>query len=243
MKDNFSGISNEYSLFRPGYPDDLFNFLKSEIKCFKTAWDCGTGTGQVALPLSAMFKTVYATDISTAQLQYAPDRENIEYSLQPAEKTNFESEKFDLITVAQAIHWFDFDKFYREVNRTLKQDGSIAVLGYGLVQTNAQTRELIHHLYHNLVGPFWDPERKFLEEKYNTIPFPFREISVPTFETSLKWNLNQLTGYLRTWSAVQHYIKKNGYDPVEKIIPQLKRSFGNGGEVKFPIFLRVGKKL
>ena len=116
-------------------------------------------------------------------------------------------------------------------------------MGYGLLKTNEQTQGWIRHLYHDLVGSFWDPERRYIAENYTTIPFPFREISVPTFRTTLKWNIHQLTGYLRTWSAVQHFIKRNGYDPVEKIIPQLKRSFGSQEEVTFPILLRIGKKL
>lgn len=242
MKDNFSEVSAEYARFRPGYPDDLYNFLKAEITCFDTAWDCGTGTGQIAVPLSGMFKMVYATDISATQLQNAPHRNNINYSLQPAEITNFESDKFDLITVGQALHWFDFDKFYTEVNRTLKQNGVLAVMGYGRIKTNKETQVLIRHLYHEIVGPYWDPERKFLEENYTTIPFPFRELPVPIFETTLKWNLNELIGYLKTWSAVQHFIRKNGFDPVEKIIPGLEKSFGNRGEVTFPFLLRLGKK-
>ncbi|HSP41150.1 MAG TPA: class I SAM-dependent methyltransferase [Gillisia sp.] len=242
MKDNFSEVSNEYSRFRPGYPQELYNFLKTEIKCFERAWDCGTGNGQVAVPLSQMFRMVYATDISTNQLQNATPGNNIIYSRQPAEKTNFGSEMFDLVTVGQAIHWFDFDQFYGEVNRTLKKDGSIAVMGYGLVNTDPETQELIHQLYYNILDSFWDPERKFIEQKYSTIPFPFRERPVPIFNTILNWNIHQLVGYLKTWSAVQHFIKKNGYDPVQEIIPELELSFGKGGEVTFPIFLRLGKK-
>lgn len=243
MKDNFSQISAEYAKFRPGYPGDLFDFIKTQIKCFDTAWDCGTGTGQVAVPLSEMFQMVYATDISATQLQNATIKNNIAYSCQPAEKTNFESDFFDLITVGQALHWFNFSKFYLEVNRTLKKDGTIAVMGYGLIITNVETQILIHHLYYDIVGSYWDPERKFIEKYYNHIPFPFRETPVPAFETTFQWTLNQLTGYLKTWSAVQHFIKKNGYDPVETIFPDLERTFGNGGVVKFPVFLRLGKKL
>ena len=242
MKDNFSNVSSEYSKFRPGYPDELFKFLKSEITGFDAAWDCGTGTGQVALPLSQMFKLVYATDISEKQLEHAPVRENIVYSREPAEKTGFGPEMFDLITVAQAIHWFDFEKFYREVNRTLKQEGLIAVIGYGSIKTNEPTQKLINHLYHDIVGPYWDPERKFLVENYRTIPFPFREIPVPAFKTTLDWEFPQLIGYLKTWSAVQHFIKYNGFDPLEKIIPEIERSFGNRSMVTFPVLLRLGKR-
>src|SRR5690606_25252356 len=125
-----------YSRFRPHYPEALFQFLKAQLGGFDNAWDCGTGSGQVALPLSLFFTSVYATDISNSQIANAHKRKNIHYSVQPAETTNFEPRKFDLITVGQAIHWFDFEKFYAEANRTLKANGTIAIMGYGLLITN-----------------------------------------------------------------------------------------------------------
>jgi len=242
MKDNFSHNSSNYSSFRPNYPEALFQFLKTQLSGLDNAWDCGTGTGQVALPLSAMFNSVYATDISTSQLANAPQRKNIYYSKQPAEKTNFEPDKFDLITVGQAIHWFDFEKFYAEVNRTIKINGIIAIIGYGLLKTTNGTQNVILDLYHNILGPFWDPERKFIDENYSTIPFPFREISSPRFEYKVQWSFEHLIGYLKTWSAVKHYKDQEGYDPVDQINPILQDAFGVEGEITFPILLRVGKK-
>ncbi len=242
MKDNFSEISKEYSRFRPKYPPQLFKFLNAKIKCFERAWDCATGNGQVALPLSDVFNEVHATDISEQQIKNAVSRNNIHYSIQPAEKTNFPSDSFDLITVAQAIHWFDVEKFYSEVFRTLKQDGLIVVLGYGLFRTNPEADRIILDLYNNTLGPFWDPERRYIDDSYTTISFPFREIVTPNFEFNEIWNIDQLTGYLKTWSAVNHFKKEKGFDPVEKLIPKLKQSFGNRGEVSFPILLRLGRR-
>src|SRR5690554_5312132 len=149
MKDNFSHNSSNYSRFRPNYPEPLFQFLKTQVRGFDKVWDCGTGSGQVALPLSAIFSSVYATDISTSQIANAPQRKNIYYSVQQAEKTNFEPEIFDLITVGQAIHWFDFDKFYAEVYRTMKSDGLLAIMGYGLLKTNSEAQKIILDLYQN----------------------------------------------------------------------------------------------
>ena len=242
MKDLFSNVSDAYSRFRPEYPSGLFQFLRTEIKEVDIAWDCGTGTGQIAIPLSRIFTRVHATDISEQQLQNAPRRENIIYSLKPAEKTDFDPEMFDLITVGKAIHWYDFDEFFFEVNRTLKPDGLIAVLGYGLITTDPATQETINHLYFNLLGPYWDPERKFIDENYNTIPFPFLEINTPDFTIAVNWNIDELLGYLRTWSAVQHYIAATGDDPLKNLLPKLRRTFGNGGEVTFPVLFRLGKK-
>lgn len=242
MKDNFSTNSREYARFRPNYPGEIFQYLEDLLPLKNTAWDCGTGNGQVAGELSRFFKKVYATDISENQLKNAVLKKNIIYSKQPAENTDFQNQMFDLVIIAQAIHWFDFDKFYAEVYRTMKYEGMIAVLGYSLFRSNIETDAVINDFYHNLIGSFWDPERKYLDEQYKTIPFPFVEIIAPYFEQQLQWNFEQLTGYLKTWSAVKHYIAARGHDPVDLIAQDLKKSFGNRGEVTFPLLLRIGKK-
>lgn len=241
MKDNFSTKSNEYAKFRPNYPSDLFEYLKTLLSEKQNAWDCGSGNGQVAVELASIFKQVYATDISEQQLKNAFQKENITYSKQPAEDADFEDDSFDLICVAQAIHWFDFERFYSEVKRTLKPEGIIAVLGYGLFKSDKETEKVILELYNNITGPYWDHERKYLDENYTTIPFPFQEIKVPTFERRLVWSFDQLIGYLKTWSAVKHYEKENRENPVDLISGDLKKAFGTKGEVCFPILFRAGK--
>jgi len=242
MKDNFSKNSSEYAQFRPKYPAELFSFLENRVEEKEAAWDCGTGNGQVAGELANFFKRVEATDISQQQLDNAIKLSNINYSLQPAEKTNFPDNYFDLITVAQAIHWFDFSQFYKEVNRTLKPGGILAVIGYGLFKSNEQTNDLIDHFYRDIVGPFWDPERRYLDDGYCSIQFPFEEIQSPGFEMEFSWDFEHLIGYLKTWSAVKHFQNKNGYDPVTVISGDLRTAFGERSVVKFPLFLRVGKK-
>ncbi len=242
MKDNFSNGSELYAFYRPTYPSGLFSFLFEQVKERNNAWDCGTGNGQVASELTSFFSQVYATDISRQQLYNAIARPNIQYSLQPSEKTNFSANIFDLITVAQAVHWFQFEEFYKEVNRTLKDDGIIAVMGYSLFRSNEETDSLIRDFYQNTIGSYWDKERKYLEEHYKTIPFPFQEISTPAFEQTLEWNFEHLIGYLKTWSAVKHFITREGYDPVDNIARDLHQGFGSKRKITFPIHLRVGKK-
>lgn len=241
MKDNFSTKSDEYAKFRPNYPLELFEYLKNLFSEKQTAWDCGTGNGQVAVELANFFGSVYATDISEQQLKNAIHKRNIIYSRQPAEETDFDDNFFDLICVAQAIHWFDFERFYSEVKRTLKPGGIIAVIGYGLFKSDKETAKVILELYQNITGPYWDQERKYLDENYTTIPFPFQEFEVPSFEKRLVWSFEQLTGYLKTWSAVKHYEKDLGENPVDIISDQLKKAFGTKGEVCFPILFRAGK--
>lgn len=242
MKDNFSTQSQQYLKFRPGYPQELFAFLEGLLPEKKTAWDCGTGNGQVAVELAKFMQKIYATDISRQQLQNAIQKENIIYSEQPAERTNFKKDQFDLVTVAQAVHWFNFKEFYKEVRRVLKPGGIIAVIGYGLLRINEHTDAVIDHFYMNIVGSYWDEERKYLDEKYQTIPFPFNEIPSPGFENKLAWELEHLIGYLKTWSAVKHYQKDKGHNPVDRVYEDLKRSFEKKGTVTFPVLLRVGMK-
>ncbi|GGW94111.1 class I SAM-dependent methyltransferase [Salegentibacter mishustinae] len=241
MKDNFSSKSSSYAKYRPTYPQELYQFLKEKLHKTEKAWDCGTGNGQVAGALAKFFKEVQATDISQQQLDNAIRQPNIHYSVQAAEKTNFPDNSFDLITVAQAIHWFNFEAFYKEVARVLKPDGIIAVIGYSLFKSNPETDEVILKFYHDIVGPFWDEERKYLDKKYKTIPFPFIEIESPRFKQEYQWTFTHLIGYLKTWSAVKHYEKANGENPVDLIEEELKATFGAKNKVVFPILFRLGK--
>lgn len=241
MKDNFSSKSSSYAKYRPNYPQVLYQFLKEKLDKTEKAWDCGTGNGQVAGELAKFFKEVQATDISQEQLDNAIRQPNIHYSVQAAEKTNFPDNNFDLITVAQAIHWFNFKAFYKEVERVLKPGGIIAVIGYSLFKSNPETDEVILKFYRDIVGPFWDEERKYLDEKYKTIPFPFIEIESPGFEQEYQWTFAHLIGYLKTWSAVKHYEKVNGENPVDLIEEELKATFGTKNKVVFPILFRLGK--
>jgi ubiquinone/menaquinone biosynthesis C-methylase UbiE len=243
MKDNFSKQSDLYSRFRPGYPAQLFDFLLPLVPDKKAAWDCGTGNGQVAVKLSLWFKEVCATDLSAAQIENAERRRNIFYSVENAEKTIFPDNKFDLITVAQAIHWFDFENFYSEAKRALKPGGVIAIIGYDVFKINKKIDILIDKFYRHTTGPYWDKERKYVEERYRTIPFPFKEIATPGFTMNYKWEFEQVAGYLNTWSAVQHYIRKNNINPVEAFSKELKKAWGTISKrtIRFPIFMRTGR--
>lgn len=243
MKDNFSDNASSYAQFRPHYPDELFGQLLPLVTNKQAAWDCGTGNGQVAGVLADHFKDVYGTDISSEQLNQAVQKPNIHYSVQPAEHTDFADDVFDLVTVAQAIHWFRFHEFFTEVRRTLKPGGLFAVIGYGLLETDEPLQQLLHHFYRKIVGPYWDAERRYLDEDYKTIPFPFEEIAMPALSMKYSWTYDQLLGYLRTWSAVKHYKQRNGVDPVGLIEADLTACFGtlNEKEFVFPLLLRVGR--
>jgi SAM-dependent methyltransferase len=242
MKDNFSTLAGGYSKYRPYYPSEMIEYIVSFVKEKNEALDVATGNGQVAIEISKYFTKVYATDISQKQLDNAAQADNIIYKVESAEHTAFADGQFDLITVAQAIHWFDFDAFYKEVYRVLKPSGVFAVLGYGLFSTNPETDKLLRYFYNEIVGPFWDPERKYIDDNYTTIPFPFDEIEVKVFTNKFTWSFDQLIGYLETWSAVQHYTNKLGKNPVSDIKDALKISWEKSDKkVTFPLLLRIGK--
>lgn len=243
MKDNFSIQSADYAKFRPVYPQELIDYLISLCENHDACWDCGTGNGQLAVKLSETFQKVYATDISDKQLSNATPKPNIEYSKQPAEQTNFSNQYFDLITVAQAAHWFDHEQFNQEVNRILKPKGVIALIGYGLVQVEGRVGEVIKEFYWNVTKPYWDPERDHIEAAYQTIPFPFNEMAdVPSFRMEKEMMLVDLVGYISTWSAVQHYKKDKGHSPIGQLYFDLKKVWnGESLLVDFPLFMRIGR--
>ncbi len=243
MKDNFSHQSEDYSKFRPTYPSELVEKIVSLAPEKKLALDVATGNGQFAAAISKYFETVHATDISDNQLLHAKRVLNVIYKKMPAETTDFEDDFFDLITVAQAVHWFDFDVFYKEIHRILKPDGIFAIIGYGLMNTNPETDKIIHKFYHEVVGPFWGEERKYLDENYETIPFPFDEIQMEQHSSDFHWTFEQLIGYLETWSAVQHYKAHHNQNPLDLIRDELKISWEKSDKkISFPMLLRVGTK-
>ncbi len=243
MKDNFSTQSDRYAKYRPTYPSELFEFLNSIVRDKQNAWDCGTGNGQIAYELAKTFDNVFATDISQQQIDNAPKADNIFYSVQPAEKTNFDNNFFNLIVVAQAIHWFEFEKFYAEVRRTAKENALLCVIGYGRLKISEQIDRVITDFYHNVIGKYWDKERKYIDENYKTIPFPFSEIQTPNLVNTQYWTFEHLIGYLNTWSAVKHFIKKNNYNPIDKLQSEIEQLWGNEQtkHVHFPLLLRIGR--
>lgn len=243
MESRFSKQSELYARYRPGYPDELFEFIFSHLKKKETAWDACTGTGQVATVLAGHFSNVFANDISSEQLSHAPEKSNIEYVKVAAEETGFPGNTFDLITIAQAIHWLDFDRFYKEVTRTALKGGLIAVIGYGMVRINEDLNPLIDEFYNYTFSEYFNENRRYLDRHYKTIPFPFYEIKSPEFTNRMHWNIRDLSGYLNSWSTVQKFKDDKGFNPAEKLLDKLKPYWPEGEEkeVVFPVFLRLGR--
>lgn len=221
----------------------MFDFILHHVPVHQRAWDVATGNGQVAGKLSQHFEQVMATDISENQLRHAVQRNNIIYKTESAEHSSFADASFDLITVGQAIHWFKFDAFYQEARRTSRQGGIIAVIGYPLFSISKEVDELIWKFYAETLHDCWDRERKYLDEQYATLPFPFTEIKSPPFEMRYDWTLDQLVGFLNTWSAVRHYVVKHGVNPVDSIAKDLQEIWTEDEKKKihFPILLKLGR--
>ena len=245
FKDHFSQRAALYAVYRPHYPDSLFTYLAGLTGEHKLALDCGTGNGQAAVPLAKHFARVVATDASSAQLANATSRVNVEYRLAASDKSGLPSQSVDLVTAAQALHWFNAPAFFDEAKRVLKRDSAIAVWGYGdpILETDS-LQGLLHSFNRVKLEPYWSAERQILLDGYRTIEFPFAELTPPDFELSARWTLEELTGYIRTWSATASYVERHGVDPVSELERALAADWGNPADrrdIKWPLHLRVGK--
>jgi SAM-dependent methyltransferase len=244
FKDHFSRQAVDYAKYRPHYPPSLFVWLAEQVPRRDCAWDVGTGSGQAAVALATHFERVVATDPAAAQVKNAEAHARVTYRVAPAEQTDIESQSVDLITVAQALHWFDFDRFYAEAVRVARPQGLIAVWAYGLGEITPEVDTVVRHYYGDIVGPYWPPERRYIDEAYATIPFPFEPLATPDFAMTQQWALEDFVGYLGTWSAGQRYRQAQGHDPLERIYDSLAAAWGvssTARTIKWPIYLRVGR--
>lgn len=245
FKNHFSAQAAEYARFRPRYPAALFEWLASVAPGRALAWDCGTGNGQAAVALAVHFGRVVASDPSAEQIAHAELHPRVQYFVAAAEAPPGEARGADLVTVAQALHWFDFDRFYSGLEGVLGPGGVLAAWGYGLMGISPAVDAVVLDYYSRVVGPWWPPDRAHIESGYRSIPFPLDEMAVPTFAMSARWNLDALMGYLDTWSATRRYRVARGEDPLLALRPVLAAAWGEGElerDIEWPLFLRVGRR-
>ncbi|MGE5468663.1 MAG: class I SAM-dependent methyltransferase [Ignavibacteria bacterium] len=240
--DHFSGGATDYAKFRPGYPEALFDWIAAQTAAHDFAWDCGCGNGQASVPLAARYRRVLGTDLSERQIREAAPHPGIEYRTAPAEASGLPDASCDLVAVAQALHWFDFERFHAEVKRVLKPGGVLAAWTYQLLRFDPGIDEIFLDYYRRVLAPWWPAERKWVDEGYRTLPFPFTEIPAPAFEIRLQWTLEDLLAYLRTWTATRYLAQAENRDPTLPLGEALQPLWGEGTrEIVWPIAMRVGR--
>jgi SAM-dependent methyltransferase len=241
----FSQSSDQYAKSRPQYPAALFAYLSELCKTRDRAWDCATGNGQAAVSLAKHFSLVEATDISAEQIKHGILHPQVRYNVSPAEHTSFADASFDLIAAAQAVHWFEQDQFQREVERVLKSSGVLAIWAYGFFEIEPAIDSLIQTKLLDPIDPFWATGNRAVMNGYRDLQLPFKELNTPGFSIQAEWTLEQLSNYLRTWSAVKRFITDVGYDPVSKLESTLMPLWGAPESIKvvtMPLHLRVCRK-
>jgi SAM-dependent methyltransferase len=243
--DYFSPAAAAYARYRPRYPESLFGWLSSQAPKRERAWDCATGSGQAAVGLAAHFAQVVATDPSAAQLAHAERNERIGYAAMTAERSAIASRSVDVLTVAQALHWFDRDAFYAEVRRVLRPGGLIAVWSYALGAFGEPALDAaLRRFYSETVGPYWPAERAIIDAGFERLEFPFEELHPPEVAMEAAWSFEHFAGYLSTWSAVQRARKATGSDPLPEFLVEVEPMWGAKGEqrvIRWPLAMRVGR--
>jgi len=244
FQDHFSAHAGAYAVYRPTYPPQLFSFLAGLVSEPALAWDCATGNGQAAQALGPYFKRVVATDASNRQIANAFRAPRVSFVVSAAEHSGLASGCCNLITVAQALHWLNLDLFYAECQRVLEKTGVLAAWCYNLLHIEPVLDQIINKFYFDILGDFWPAEREYIESGYRSIEFPFVELATPDCHMTASWSLEQLIGYLTTWSATQRYHTCHGENPLKQITADLQAAWGASQTqriVTWPLTVRVGR--
>jgi SAM-dependent methyltransferase len=230
FKDLFSRQSTDYARFRPTYPAALFSWLAAASPGRALAIDVGAGNGQAAAALATHFEQVLGVEPSEAQIARAAPGPRVTLRRGSAEATGAATGSADLLVAAQAFHWFDQPAFFAEVRRVVRPGGLLAIWAYGLAAITPEIDAVVHELYEDYLGPYWEPERKLVETGYRDVTFPFTELAVPPFAMALTWSLEHLAGYLGTWSPLKRYRDEKHEDPLALIAPKLTAAWGSAPE-------------
>lgn len=244
IKDHFSGHASLYANTRPDYPEELFRTLAAMSPGKSCAWDCATGNGQAARPLTEYFDAVYATDASQQQIGQSRKFDRVYYHVATAEASAIAAETIDLVVVAQALHWFNISAFVDEVRRVLKKDGILATWCYPWVRVCPEVDEVVSFFHGHTVGPYWPAERRHVESGYSTLDLPLLEQPVPQFAIEKLWDLARFGQYLESWSATQRYVRECGRDAIDELIGNLREVWRPAEEkrrVYWPLVVRAGR--
>jgi len=243
--DHFTAVAQQYAQSRPTYPAELFAWISQACRHHALVWDVGAGSGQASLALADHFAKVLATDLSEAQLAQAPPHPGIDYRAAPADQSGLADGVADLVTVAQALHWFDLEPFYAEVRRVLKPGGLFVAWTYGILHVEGEAvGQRVSDFYHRIVGPYWPAERQHVETGYRQLPFPFTPVPSPSLEIRRSWSLGDLLGYCASWSATARCQAATGSNPIAALETALTPVWGERDQrrqITWPIAIRAGR--
>jgi SAM-dependent methyltransferase len=243
-RDYFSRDPSSYAAFRPRYPDALFDQLAALAPRRGTAWDCAAGTGQATLALAERFERVIASDMSAAQVAVGARHPRVTWIVAPAEASTLADHSADLVTVAQALHWFDQSAFFAEARRVAAPNAVIAAWSYGSAELDGAVGDAVRRFEHQTLGVYWPPERAQVADAYASIVFPFEELSVDAPYLEQQWTLEHMLGYIHTWSATTRYIAKHGTSPLPMIARVLEPLWGDPQTprlTRWPLTVRAGR--
>lgn len=225
FKDHFSSHASAYSTYRPGYPATLGAWLAKESPSTALAVDVGCGSGQLSILLGDHFDQVIALDPSADQIANAQPHPKVGYRVAPAEKTGIAAGTADLLTAAQAAHWFDLTAFFAEASRILKPGGLLALVTYAGIKPDGEVTEIVEAFRTHELAPYWPPERAMVDNDYRDIRLPLAPVEAPPMLLSVQWSLDALIGYIDTWSAVRAMERAIGRGPFEEMAVRLREAW------------------
>lgn len=231
---------SQYQQFRPTYPPSLFQWLSNQSTGHHLALDLGCGSGQASRGLEPWFRQVLGADISHEQLLAAPASRS-HYLLSMANRLPLADASLDLITVAQAYHWFDQAAFHAEAQRTLCPGGVLALISYGVCEVTG-LGSMIQDFHDGPLAPWWPPERAQVVAGYPDADLPWPALTYPGDCITLDWSATDMLGYLDTWSALVQ-AARTGEHPLDDFAPTLRQAWGDGlRTVHWPLRVRAWRK-